>query len=92
MAASSELIVCNHGCRAWISAQRATASSCTWHVDAAPWPTDSVQSTPDLSDLITEVIHIDGWQPGSSISFLVKRHAELESLMESMATPGTGIR
>ena len=51
----------------------------------SPWAEGTVQTTPDLSDLILEIIKLDGWQAGNSMAFVIKLHDDLEALME-MAT------
>lgn len=53
------------------------------------WQASSEQLTPDLSDLVAEVIQLGGWQPGNSISFVLQQHDDIETLMGMVTTTST---
>eukprot|EP01050_Picozoa_sp_SAG11_P006588 SAG11_NODE_516_length_8817_cov_2.360977_8_plen_156_part_00 len=81
------LFLCCHS--GWVSEQPVTESSVEWHLDEELWTAASSYTTPDLAILLSEIIQLDDWQPGSSISFLVKPH-DLEAMMTlAVATQST---
>ncbi len=53
-----------------IGAHSVTVSSVNWDIDE-PWSTDSWHESPDISDLIVELINRQGWKAGNSMAVFV---------------------
>ena len=83
---------------ALIDARPQTDASLLWVVDE-PWGLWTPHSTPDLKDLVQEIVDRDGWQAGNSIAFIylgenqgpseVENAREFESF-ENIADPEDG--
>ncbi|MEL6275545.1 MAG: T9SS type A sorting domain-containing protein [Bacteroidota bacterium] len=83
---------------ALIDARPQTSASLLWVVDE-PWGLWTPHSTPDLKELVQEIVDRDGWEAGNSIAFIylgenqgpseVENAREFESF-ENIADPEDG--
>ena len=83
---------------ALITDRPATSASLLWEV-AEPWEIWAPYRTPDLRDIIQEIVDRDGWQPGNSLAIIlagedqgpseVENAREFESY-ENIADPEDG--